>query len=84
MKLLTRILPFFLILLISSTSFAKLDPEVSYKILRGDKNPRDEKLKEFDFNDVLKQAQKYRKESSSWEKLKCTPKSGFLCAKWSC
>jgi len=57
---------------------------VSYKIIRDDRNPRDEKLKDFDFNDVFKKAEKYRRESTSWKKLKCTPKTGFLCAKWSC
>ena len=57
---------------------------VSYKIVRGENNPRDEKIKELNFDDVFKKAQKYRRESLSWKKLKCTPKTGFLCAKWSC
>ena len=74
----------FLILFTLFSFNALAESAISYKIVRDKHNPRDEKLQEFDFKEVLKKAQKYRKESSDWKKLKCTPRTGFLCAKWSC
>ena len=75
----------FLLIFLTIFSFDALaQTAVSYKIIRGEKNPRDEKIQTLDFDDVFKKAQKYRKESTSWKKLKCSPKTGFLCAKWSC
>ncbi|MBL6664231.1 MAG: hypothetical protein ISQ34_00105 [Rickettsiales bacterium] len=75
----------FLFILFTLFSFnVSAESAVSYKIIRDENNPRDEKIKKLDFDDVFKQAQQYRRESMSWKKLKCTPRTGFLCAKWSC
>lgn len=70
-----------ILLSLTTTSFAG---QISYKIKRGKDNPRDEELTNFDFNEVYAKAEKFRRASSSWSKLKCKPLSGFLCAKWSC
>lgn len=37
-----------------------------------------------DLNQVFAEAEKYFKAGESWKKLKCEPKSGFLCTKREC
>lgn len=33
---------------------------------------------------VFDQAEKYYQEGQVWKKLKCQPKTGFICTKWEC
>jgi hypothetical protein len=37
-----------------------------------------------DLTKVFAQAEKYYKEGQAWKKLKCQPKTGFICTKWEC
>lgn len=46
--------------------------------------PTDDTIKSFDFEKMFLEAEQYRKKAQAWKKLKCAPKTGFLCAKWTC
>lgn len=46
--------------------------------------PRDETIKSFDFEKMFLEAEVYRKKAKAWKKIKCEPKTGFLCSKWTC
>jgi hypothetical protein len=46
--------------------------------------PSDETIKSIDFDKMIREAQEYSKKAKQWKKLKCTPKTGFICAKWTC
>jgi hypothetical protein len=37
-----------------------------------------------DLSQVFEQAEKYYKAGQAWNKLKCEPKTGFICTKWKC
>ena len=41
-------------------------------------------IRTFDFERILKETQKYFEAASSWKKIKCTPKSVFVCTKREC
>lgn len=41
-------------------------------------------LEKFDFQKVFADAEDYFKAAKAWKKLKCEPKSGFLCTKTEC
>ena len=45
---------------------------------------RDETLESFDFKKVFDKAERYFKAAKSWKKIKCEPKSGFICTKHTC
>jgi hypothetical protein len=54
-----------------------------------DLNQKEEPLKDldiqpFDFSKLMAEAEKYFKAAKNWEKIKCEPKTGFLCSKWEC
>jgi hypothetical protein len=48
------------------------------------KNDDDASIKTFDFQKVFDEAERYFKASKAWKKLKCEPKSGFICTKKEC
>lgn len=78
----------FLNLFICSKAFSK-DGKVAEKIIPENeiniklKDNREE-IKSFDFNKIFSDAEKYYKQAKSWKKLKCEPKSGFVCTKHEC
>lgn len=39
---------------------------------------------ENDMSKIFNQAEKYYKAAKAWNKLKCKPKTGFICTKWEC
>lgn len=43
-----------------------------------------EEIHTFDFKKVFAEAEVYYKAAKSWQKLKCEPKSGFICTKHDC
>lgn len=51
--------------------------------LSGKKDDR-EKLQPFNFQKLFSDAEAYFKAAKAWEKLKCEPKSGFICTKHEC
>ena len=78
---------FFVILaLISSSSFAKEGQIKIGSILdkKSAKNDEDTSIKKFDFQKVFDEAEGYFKASKAWKKLKCEPKTGFICTKKEC
>jgi len=72
--------------LTSSTAFAeaKTEKKTSIKISEK-KDPADDlKIQPFDFQKLFSEAETYFKAAKAWEKLRCEPKSGFLCTKREC
>ena len=71
------------LILAASASFAKeakLHSSVTEK-----RDPIEEtRIKPFDFNKVFKDAETYFKAAKAWNKLKCAPKTGFVCNKKEC
>lgn len=43
-----------------------------------------EDIKTFDFERILKETEKYYQAATSWKKIKCFPKSNFVCTKREC
>lgn len=43
-----------------------------------------EEIKTFDFEKIFADTEKYYEAAKSWEKIKCVPKSGFVCTKREC
>lgn len=71
--------------LTSSQIFAKdaLDPDLSIKLTTTKKDDR-EGLDKFDFDKLFQNAERYYKDAKAWQKIKCEPKSGFICTKHTC
>ncbi len=68
----------------SLTAFAKED---STKLKSGTNKHilnEDTQIKPFDFQKLFSEAETYFKASKAWTKLKCEPKSGFICTKREC
>lgn len=60
----------------SFSSFAKSEEKL---------DPIEEtRIQPFDFAKVFDEAEKYFKAAKAWKKLKCTPKTGFICTKKEC
>jgi hypothetical protein len=64
----------------ASQAFAKKDVTSNGK----EKIITEAQLKSFDFQKVYKEAEKYYQDAKAWEKIKCEPKSGFICTKRDC
>lgn len=47
-------------------------------------NLKDQKILQFDFEKAFLEAEKYFGLAYAWQKLKCTPKTGFICTKRAC
>ncbi|MES2961216.1 MAG: hypothetical protein V4694_02415 [Pseudomonadota bacterium] len=72
--------------LTSATAFAaaKTEKKTSLKIAEK-KDPADDlKIQPFDFQKLFSEAETYFKAAKAWERLRCEPKSGFLCTKREC
>jgi len=77
--------------LTSSSAFAaaKTEKKESLKIepreISEKKDPADDlKIQPFDFQKLFSEAETYFKAAKAWERLRCEPKSGFLCTKREC
>jgi hypothetical protein len=77
--------------LTSSTAFAeaKTEKKASLKVeqhkISEKKDAEDDlKIQPFDFQKLFSEAETYFKAAKAWEKLRCEPKSGFLCTKREC
>lgn len=81
MKIISAIL-FAALALSSFASFAKENKI----ILNAEKETEVEesKIKPFDFNKLFSEAETYFKAAKAWKKLKCEPKTGFICTKREC
>lgn len=44
----------------------------------------DDDIKTFDFERIFKEANQYFEAAKSWKKIKCVPKSAFICTKREC
>ncbi len=72
-----------------SSSFAKENPIKSMteekignsSVVKSDSR---EKIQPFDFQKLFSDAETYFKAAKAWEKIKCEPKSGFICTKHEC
>jgi hypothetical protein len=72
--------------LFAAQVFAKenaIKPELNTK-LSVDKVDNREEIRSFEFDKLFLQAEKYFKEAKAWQKIECTPKSGFVCDKHEC
>ena len=70
----------------SSTAFAEAKTEKKASLKTSEKkDPADElKIQPFDFQKLFSEAETYFKAAKAWERLRCEPKSGFLCTKREC
>ncbi len=41
-------------------------------------------VKTFDFKKIFEETEKYFQAAQTWKKIKCTPKTGFICTKREC
>lgn len=52
--------------------------------IRTSKDDTREDLQKIDFTKLLESADKLYKDARAWQKIKCEPKSGFVCTKHAC
>ena len=72
--------------LFAAQVFAKenaIKPELNTK-LNMDKVDNREEIRSFELDKLFAQSEKYFKEAKAWQKIECTPKSGFICDKHEC
>ena len=77
---------FALLSLFAAQVFAKeiaIKPELNTK-LNMDKVDNREEIRSFELDKLFAQSEKYFKEAKAWQKIECTPKSGFICDKHEC
>jgi hypothetical protein len=60
-----------------------IDPDLGIKLNTTKKDDR-EGLEKFDFDKLFQNAERYYKDAKAWQKIKCEPKSGFICTKHTC
>lgn len=79
--------------LISSNLFAKeadiksiSEPKLNESLTKLDKSNsiKNNEIEQFDFQKIFSEAEGYFKAAKAWNKLKCEPKTGFLCTKKEC
>ncbi len=72
-------------LFLSSSAFAKtgsISSEIVNKKIS--QNSENKEIKTPDLDKLFADAEKYYKAAKAWKKIKCEPKSGFLCSKHEC
>lgn len=72
--------------LLTSQVFAKeaaIKDSLNTKLSTEAKDDRED-IHAFDYDKLFAEAQKLHKTAKSWKKIKCEPKSGFLCTKHEC
>ncbi len=83
-NLLIKILIIFAFTILGFSASAKSnDPELNLDT-RIKKVDDREDLHKFDFDKLFSDAEKYYKDAKAWKKIKCEPKSGFICTKHEC
>jgi len=65
------------------SNVAEVKQEKVEEITKGPEE-KDEKITQINYEELFKKAQGFYEKSRAWKKLKCTPKTGFVCEKWSC
>ena len=74
--------------LFSTSSFAKdhkAAPKKDVKVAESKKDQiEDMQIQPFDFQKLFAEAEKNFQIAKAWKKIKCQPKSGFLCTKHEC
>lgn len=68
----------------STTSDAKLSTSLDKKRHKNTLEDDVPSLQGTDLSKVFAEAEKYFKAAQNWQKLKCEPKSGFICTKREC
>jgi hypothetical protein len=74
-------------LFFTSKSFAKdidLNQNIKNTELETAKKDNREPIQKIDFKKLFNDAEDYFNKAKNWQKLKCTPKSGFVCNKHEC
>lgn len=70
--------------LAATSGFAKSN-QIKTESSIAKKDPIEEtQIQPFDFPKLFTEAESYFKAAKAWDKLKCTPQSGFLCTKKEC
>ncbi len=67
-----------------NSSNSKLEPKITSLFDEKQVLSKDEKIPPFDFKKLYDEAEAYFRASKAWMKLKCEPKSGFICTKREC
>ena len=78
---------FSLLSFIVSQGFAKeidLNNKIKNTDLSSKKTDSREGIQEIDFKKLFSDAENYFNSAKAWKKLKCSPKSGFICTKHEC
>ena len=83
------LLAFLALTLLASQAVAKTEePSLNMKVVAPIVSGKDKiantEIKTFDFQKIFSEAETYYKSAKAWEKLKCEPKSGFICTKREC
>lgn len=80
-----KILITLILSLFAFPSFAKtaIDPDLNID-LKVKKSDDREDIQQFDFGKLFTDAEKYYRDAKAWKKIKCEPKSGFICTKHEC
>ncbi|NBX53120.1 MAG: hypothetical protein EBT63_05680 [Proteobacteria bacterium] len=76
-----------LLILINSNSFAKeidLKDKIKNINIETDKTDNREPIQQIDFKKLFSDAENYFNKAKAWKRLKCEPKSGFICTKHEC
>jgi hypothetical protein len=81
MKITSAIL-FTILVTISFSSFAK-ESKITLKTEKTTE-VEESKIRPFDFPKLFSEAETYFKAAKAWNKLKCEPKTGFICTKREC
>jgi hypothetical protein len=76
-----------LLSIVASEGFTKeidLNNKIKNTELGAKKVDSREEIQEIDFKKLFTDAENYFNSAKAWKKLKCTPKSGFICTKHEC
>ncbi|MBM3579620.1 MAG: hypothetical protein FJX34_02460 [Alphaproteobacteria bacterium] len=68
-------------------TFAKenaIESDLNTNLSATKQDHRDSEIKPFEFDKLFADAEKYYKSAKAWNKIKCQPKTGFLCNKHEC
>ncbi len=87
-----KIMKFFISLstlffLLTSGAFAKdlnLNDKIKNTNLSVEKSDNRESIQQIDFKKLFSDAENYFNKAKAWKRLKCTPKTGFICTKHEC
>ena len=78
-----KIIAFFVFLSIANYSFAA-NKNTTKELATDSSKKNIEDVKTFDFERIFNEANQYYEASQAWKRIKCTPKTSFVCTKRSC